>query len=80
MNASPSPAPNTPSDSASEGLRLDSFLKLRGAVDTGGHAKFLIQNGDVKVNGVVETRRRRKLHNGDLIELGKDKFTVTEEI
>ena len=80
MNASPPPTSNSPSESPSEGLRLDSFLKLRGAVDTGGHAKFLIQNGDVKVNGVVETRRRRKLHNGDLVELGKDQLTVKEEI
>jgi ribosome-associated protein len=46
-------------------IKLDSFLKLRQAVSTGGQAKLSIQNGQVKVNGQVETRRGRKLYPGD---------------
>ena len=52
-----------------EPLRLDQFLKLSGITDTGGQAKLLIQSGEVKVNGEPETRRRRKLVVGDVIEV-----------
>jgi ribosome-associated protein len=48
-------------------LRLDQFLKLHGVADTGGQAKLMIQSGDVRVNGEVETRRRRKLVVGDVV-------------
>lgn len=55
--------------SSSSILCLDQFLKLVGAVDTGGQAKFLIQNGEVRLNGIVETRRRKKLTRGDVVEV-----------
>ena len=48
-------------------IRLDHFLQFRGFAQTGGHAKLLIQDGEVTVNGEVETRRRRKLHAGDIV-------------
>ncbi len=48
-------------------IKLDSFLKWQGLVDTGGQAKRVIQNGEVKVNGQIETRRGRKLINGDKV-------------
>lgn len=60
---------STESDSEREPLRLDQFLKLRGIADTGGQAKLLIQNGEVQVNGAVETRRRRKLVGGDVVKV-----------
>nr|WP_284707155.1 RNA-binding S4 domain-containing protein [Lyngbya confervoides] len=50
-------------------IKLDQFLKLQGWVSTGGQAKHLIQNGEVSVNGQVETRRGRKLNAGDVVEL-----------
>lgn len=53
---------------ADDVLRLDQFLKLQRLVQTGGHAKFVIQNGEVLVNGEVETRRRRKLKPADRVE------------
>ncbi|AMV19668.1 RNA-binding S4 domain-containing protein [Planctomyces sp. SH-PL14] len=59
-----------------EPLRLDQFLKLSGVVDSGGHAKVLIQSGEVKVNGETETRRRRKLAGGETVELGGKRMTV----
>ena len=57
-------------------LRLDQFLKLAGITGTGGQAKLLIQAGEVKVNGELETRRRRKLAPGDIVEVGGDEFAV----
>ena len=42
----------------SEYIKLDQLLKLADAVSTGGHAKFLILEGLVKVNGEVEMRKR----------------------
>ncbi len=48
-------------------IRLDQFLKWAGAVPTGGHAKALIQEGHVRVNGRQELRRGRKVHTGDLV-------------
>ena len=52
-------------------IRLDQFLKAKGLVGTGGQAKVLIQAGEVLVNGEIETRRRRKLDPGDLVQWGE---------
>ncbi len=49
-------------------MRLDDFLKRAGWVGTGGQAKVWIQDGQVSVNGVVETRRRKQLFLGDVVE------------
>ncbi|MDZ4684576.1 MAG: RNA-binding S4 domain-containing protein [Planctomycetaceae bacterium] len=57
-------------------LRLDHFLKINALVATGGHAKLMIQGGEIKVNGDVETRRRRKLHPGDVVEVGGKQFSI----
>ncbi|HET7378099.1 MAG TPA: RNA-binding S4 domain-containing protein [Anaerolineae bacterium] len=48
-------------------IKLDSFMKWQNLVDTGGQAKIVIQNGEVKVNGQNETRRGRKLIDGDKV-------------
>lgn len=61
-------------------LCLDQFLKLSWVVETGGHAKFMIQNGEVKVNGQVETRRRRKLVAGDVVEIGGKQLAVKDSL
>ena len=49
-------------------IRLDSAMKLADMVVTGGHAKIVIQEGEVKVNGEVCTMRGKKLHVGDQVE------------
>ena len=49
-------------------IRLDSFLKLAGLVSTGGQAKILIAEGEVKVNGQVCLMRGKKLIDGDKVE------------
>jgi ribosome-associated protein len=59
-------------------IRLDQFLKFTGLAETGGHAKLLIQNGEVEVNGEVETRRRRKLRAGDVVAVGGNDLSVSE--
>ncbi len=53
----------------SEFIELAQVLKIMGLVETGGHAKIVIQDGHVLVNGKVDTRRRAKLRSGDIVEL-----------
>jgi len=57
-------------------IRLDDFLKRRGLVGTGGEAKLRIQTGEVLVNGEIETRRRKQLAIGDVVEAVGEKITV----
>lgn len=49
----------------SEFIKLQDLLKLGGAVDTGGMAKVVIQNGEVEVNGEICTMRGKKMCKGD---------------
>ncbi len=51
-------------------IRLDQFLKRIGLAASGGEAKHLIQGGQVLLNGEVETRRSKKLRQGDRVSLG----------
>lgn len=67
---------NDQSESVEPVIRLDQFVKLTGRVGTGGEAKVLIQAGEVRVNGEVETRRRKQLVIGDVIELLGEEFDV----
>ncbi|MHB0976935.1 MAG: RNA-binding S4 domain-containing protein [Candidatus Aquicultorales bacterium] len=48
--------------------RLEQLLKYAGIYDTGGQAKLRIQEGAVRVNGAVETRRGYRLADGDIVE------------
>jgi ribosome-associated protein len=57
-------------------MKLDQFLKFQGVVSTGGQAKLLIQDGFVKVNGLPEMRRGRKLAVGDRIFAMGETYTV----
>lgn len=59
-------------------IRLDDFLKRSGLVGTGGEAKLRIQSGEVKVNGEIETRRRKQLAIGDAVELMNHRLVVSE--
>ena len=49
-------------------IRLAQFLKWMGLCGTGGEAKIRIQEGEISVNGEVETRRGRVLRNGDRVQ------------
>lgn len=59
-------------------IRLDQFLKLTGLAVTGGHAKTIIQAGEVRVNGVVETHRSRDLVAGDVVRFERQELTVVD--
>ena len=52
---------------STEFIRLDSLLKFEGLIETGGMAKYVIQEGLVKVNGEVCTQRSKKLRDGDTV-------------
>ena len=57
-------------------IKLGQALKLAGLVDSGVDAKFVIQDGQVKVNGEVDTRRGKKLYAGDTFEFEGTVVTV----
>jgi ribosome-associated protein len=57
-------------------IKLDQFLKLVGIAPSGGQAKLMIIDGDIKVNGIVEIRRGRKLVSGDQVTVGRETFEV----
>lgn len=59
-----------------EFIRLDAALKLAGFVSTGGHAKMVIQNGEVTVNDEVCTQRGKKLRLGDTAEYDGQKLVI----
>lgn len=59
-----------------EYIKLGQAMKLAGIVSSGVDAKFLINDGLVKVNGEVETRRGKKLYPGDTFEFEGDVVTV----
>ena len=60
-------------------IRLGQFLKLANLVESGAAAKPAVQQGLVRVNGEVETRRGRQLHLGDVVELGGVAARVADE-
>lgn len=64
------------SPAAPPSLRLDDALKYFGIATTGGHAKRLIQEGAVRVNGRVETRRKHRLVAGDTVAVGGEAFVI----
>lgn len=53
----------------SEYIELNKLLKFENLVQTGGHARLVIEDGLVRVNGEVEYRIRRKLRPGDRVEI-----------
>ena len=57
-------------------IRLDDLLKNVGVVNTGGHAKIVIQEGEVKVNGEICTMRGKKLRQGDNVEFERIIYDV----
>ncbi|MFK8105450.1 MAG: RNA-binding S4 domain-containing protein [Saprospiraceae bacterium] len=52
-----------------EFIELVKLLKLKQIAQSGGHAKFMVEEGQVQVNGVLESRKRKKLRPGDKVQL-----------
>ncbi len=59
-----------------EPIALYKVLKFEGIVDSGGQAKAVIDDGQVLVNREVETRKRKKINSGDVIEYMGEKFKI----
>ncbi len=59
-------------------IKLDQFLKFSGISSTGGQAKWMIVDGEVKVNGIIETRRGRKLVDDDEVTVDGKTLKVGE--
>lgn len=59
-----------------ETINLDQFLKWSGIFSTGGEAKIAITEGNVKVNGEIETKRSRKLKVSDIVEVNGNRLLV----
>lgn len=57
-------------------IRLGQFLKLAGLAENGAHARELVEDGEVTVNGRVEVQRGKQLRNGDVIAIGPDKVRL----
>jgi len=61
----------------SEYIELVKLLKFFGIAETGGHAKIIVEDGEVFLNGTREFRKRAKLRAGDKIEVFGEKITIT---
>ena len=59
-----------------EYVELMALLKAVGIAQTGGHAKMIVDEGNVLRNGEVELRRRAKCRKGDEIQVNQDIFTL----
>jgi ribosome-associated protein len=57
-------------------IELYKLLKFEGFVSTGGEAKSVVAEGRVLVNGEIETRKRKKIVSGDIIEFGDETIRV----
>ena len=62
-----------------EFIKLGQAMKLAGLVDSGVEAKEFIQNGEVSVNGEVDTRRGKKLYPGDIFSYNGEDVAVQEK-
>ena len=63
-------------DISDQPVELFKILKFEGIVVSGGQAKLVISDGQVIVNGEVETRKRRKIMDGDIIVFEEEKMLV----
>jgi ribosome-associated protein len=63
-------------DITREPVELYKILKFEGLVASGGEAKLVIADGQVTVNGEVETRKRKKIVNGDIIAFGSETLHI----
>ena len=62
-----------------EPVELHKILKFEGMVPSGGVAKLAIESGDVMVNGEVETRKRKKIVGGDIIEFNGEQIRLVTD-
>ncbi len=59
-----------------EYIELNKLLKITGIVESGGFANMVITDEAVMVNGKTETRKRKKLYTGDVVEFNDEKIEI----
>lgn len=59
-----------------EYIKLDSALKFSGIAENGAHAKELVLEGEVAVNGEIELRRGKKLYKGDKFKIFDEEYEI----
>lgn len=59
-----------------EYIELVKLLKLLGYAETGGHAKIMVEEGEILLNGQTEFRKRAKLRDGDEVEIMGEKIII----
>ena len=57
-------------------IQLYKILKFENLLSSGGEAKLVISEGLVKVNGNVETRKRKQINSGDIVEFANEQFLI----
>ncbi len=57
-------------------ITLDNLLKVEGWCESGGFAKQVIADGQVRVNGQIELRKRCKITSGQVVEYGENKIRI----
>ena len=57
-------------------VELYKILKMENLAASGGEAKFLIADGQVRVNGEIETRKRKKIFPGDVVEFAGNRLRI----
>ncbi|MEW5845250.1 MAG: RNA-binding S4 domain-containing protein [Bacteroidota bacterium] len=63
-------------DIETEFIQLDKLLKVCRVVSSGGEAHQLVDEGKVKLNGTIESRRRAKIRPGDRVQIGSETIIV----
>ncbi|GHB60107.1 hypothetical protein GCM10008107_06660 [Psychrosphaera saromensis] len=59
-----------------EYIELNKFLKFENLVESGGHAKLVIADGQVRLNGKVVVQTRRKVRDGDIVTLAGEQYQI----
>jgi len=62
-----------------EHIKLDSLLKFASVASTGGEAKYLIQSGEVFVDGILSVQRGKKIKSGSVVRCGSDVLLIKNE-
>ncbi|MFW6231149.1 MAG: RNA-binding S4 domain-containing protein [Nanoarchaeota archaeon] len=61
-------------------IELNAVVKIAGWAPSGGKAKLLIRSGAIQLNGVAETRNKKKVFAGDRVSYGDQKFLVSDDL
>lgn len=62
-----------------EYITLAQFLKIVGLIDTGGQAKYFLLENKLLLNNELESRRGKKVYQGDIIKIGKEEFIIKND-